>query len=137
MSDGADTGYPGRGWATFRDDWGSRTNVVRLLAVGAVSARRAYALPLAAAWDELLPLLNEAEERKLPRDSDLWTRLCDALSRTIDEAELDAEYAFADALIALLITAGIFGVKARDQAQRDQRRSRGARGERRRAGRSS
>ena len=124
MSNGADTGYPGRGWAIFRDDWAARSQAVRLLAVGAVSARRAYALALAAAWDELLPLINEADERKLPRDSDLWARLSDALSRTIDEAEDDREFAFADALVALLITTGIFGMKARDKEQAERRRQR-------------
>lgn len=125
MSNAADTtGYPGQGWAIFRDNnWAMRSQAVRLLAVGAVSARRAFALPLAAAWDELLPLLDEADARKLPRDSDLWARLSDAISRTTDEAEADEEFDFADELTALLLTVGILGVRALDEeAERRARR---------------
>jgi hypothetical protein len=124
VSNGADSGYPGRGWATFRDDWAARSQATRLLAVGAVSARRAYALALAAAWDELLPLIDEADERKLPRDADLWVRLSDALSRTIDAAEDDEEFGLADALIALSLTTRIFGIRARDKERAERRRPR-------------
>jgi hypothetical protein len=74
---------------------------------------------LAAAWDELEPLLNEADQRNLPRDRDIWWRLSVAIRRTIDEADTDEEFQLADALTELLLTVGIFGMGAlRDEEKR-------------------
>jgi hypothetical protein len=112
VSDGRDTGYPGRGWEFNRDKWATRSQAARRLAVGAVSARRSCTPVLAAAWDELEPLLNEADQRNLPRDRDLWWRLSVAIRRTIDEAEADEEFQLADVLTELVAAAGLFGMGA-------------------------
>jgi hypothetical protein len=82
-------------------------------------------LALAAAWDDLRPLLDEADARNLPRDADLWARLSGAIRRTIDEADADEEFDLADELALLLRTVGIFGVRAReDEEERRRRRER-------------
>jgi len=68
-------------------------------------------------WNHLAPLLDEVEYRGIPRDADLWRRVCPAIQSTRDVALTANELNVAAALDRLFMVAVLFGQQAvRDES---------------------